>query len=333
VSGAPWWRPRPRLPSARPTAPASARPIDPFSGSRSGRYEDDVVVVVRGERLPRQPALGRRWTAVTRHFVLGREGPRLLLVHALPPVAVDNEVAALLAEELFAPGWAYGAETFERLMTGLVLTCHDDPMTAWEGFYRATLDRLDGAGPGATGFAPVYVRAADLVRAAPTRTLLDLGTCFGFFPLLLATGLVPGRPAARPRLSARAADISCGAATLLRQMSARLGVPLPVLVCDAARVPLPDGDADTVTVLHLLEHVDAGHGERIIGEAARLARRRVVVAVPLETEPDAAFGHVRTVSLDDLARSGRALARSGPWRSRVEEHHGGWLVLDRPRVR
>ena len=42
-------------------------------------------------------------------------------------------------------------------------------------------------------------------------------------------------------------------------------------------------------------------------------------------EADETFGHVRTVSLDDLAAWGHA---SG-LRWDVTEHHGGWLVLDR----
>jgi hypothetical protein len=55
----------------------------------------------------------------------------------------------------------------------------------------------------------------------------------------------------------------------------------------------------------------------------------VIVAVPLESEPDAAFGHLRAISLADLAAWGAELAATGPWRATVEEFHGGWLVLDR----
>ena len=63
-----------------------------------------------------------------------------------------------------------------------------------------------------------------------------------------------------------------------------------------------------------------------MAEALRLARRRVVVAVPLEDEADETFGHVRTVSLDDLNRWGRSIGR--PYD--VHELHGGWLVVDQP---
>jgi SAM-dependent methyltransferase len=318
------------------------RPLDPFAGSRAGRYEDDAVVVLRRTNLAGLP--GERWTTTTRHFALareqGRERGRLVLLHAMRPGTVDNDVAMLLDGELFAPGWASGADTFERLMTGVVLSCHDDPLTAWEGFYRSTLDRLealtgraavaDGEAPvrGAEGtlaaFAPVYRRAEELVRGATTRTLLDLGTCFGFFPLRLALDASEGG-----RVVVQAADISPGTCDLVSQVSLRLGTPVPVLVCDAACVPLPDGEVDTVTLLHVLEHVDARHGKAVLAEAVRLAGRRVIVAVPLESEPDAAFGHLRAISLADLAAWGAELAVTGPWRATVEEFHGGWLVLDR----
>ena len=59
-------------------------------------------------------------------------------------------------------------------------------------------------------------------------------------------------------------------------------------------------------------------------EAVRLARRRVVIAVPYEDEPEELWGHVRTLTREDLAAYG---LRTGlPFA--VEEHHGGWLVLD-----
>jgi hypothetical protein len=61
----------------------------------------------------------------------------------------------------------------------------------------------------------------------------------------------------------------------------------------------------------------------VLREALRLARRRVVVAVPFEHEPTAAFGHVRTFDRRALIGLGHRLGR--PFT--VHDHHGGWLVL------
>ena len=78
-----------------------------------------------------------------------------------------------------------------------------------------------------------------------------------------------------------------------------------------------------MAAIHLLEHLGAEHCERALREAIRLARRRVVVAMPFEHEPTAAFGHIQTFSRADLV----GLGRSHGLRFRVSEHYGGWLVI------
>ena len=96
------------------------------------------------------------------------------------------------------------------------------------------------------------------------------------------------------------------------------------MACDAARVPLPDRRVDTVTVIHVLEHLAPRHGDAVVREALRLARKQVVVAVPYEDEPTAAYGHVRCFTPEQLTDVGH---RTGH-RFSVASHHGGWLLLD-----
>ena len=77
--------------------------------------------------------------------------------------------------------------------------------------------------------------------------------------------------------------------------------------------------------VHLLEHLPPALAPRVVGEMLRVARRRVVVAVPFEDAPNPTWGHVRTFDLAALDALG---AGSGhPYV--VDEHHGGWLVVDR----
>jgi hypothetical protein len=64
----------------------------------------------------------------------------------------------------------------------------------------------------------------------------------------------------------------------------------------------------------------------LLAELCRVARRRVVVAVPLEDVPDPTYGHARVFDLPALADLGRATG----WAWSAEEYEGGWLVLDRP---
>jgi len=283
------------------------RPVDPFQAVPGRRYEDDLVVVTRGP-VPRR---GVR----TRSFTTWTEGGKLHLVHELPAAAIDDDLTGLLGSQLFDPGWLSGSDTFERLFTGIVLTSANGPDDAWELFYRNTLDRLAApaqrsGGPGSLAqYAPVYRHAAALA----TGSVLELGSCFGFLSLLLA---------ARHRVTAT--DVSANTVRLLSRIAPRLDVDLDTLACDGARVPRPDRSVDTVFAIHLLEHLAPEHGDAVVAEAVRLARRLVVIAVPFEDEPAAVFGHVRTFDLDALTALGRRSDR--PFT--VHEHHGGWLVLD-----
>jgi hypothetical protein len=170
-------------------------------------------------------------------------GRRIELTHWLPPDQLDNDVAGLLAEELFAPGWLSGVEIFERVLTGIVRSCIDDPLLAWCTFYGNTLARVRQCWqtPAAANgherttiseLAPVYAHALQLI---PAGQVLDLGSCFGFLPLLLAE---------RPVNTVTASDLSVALCTCDGR-GCRPRAAVSTLVCDAARIPMPDGWADT----------------------------------------------------------------------------------------
>jgi SAM-dependent methyltransferase len=293
-------------------------PIDPLAPVVDGCYQDPLVVVeaVHGDRGRK----GER-TVRTAHFDLTPVDGRVHVAHVVPEAAVDDDLAGLLHEELFGPGWLRGTDLFERVFTGVVRTGAEEALDSWELFYRNTMRRLEDPATrtpcrnhgSIDGYAPVHDHVLGLLGPG---SVLELGCCFGFLALRIAR---TGRPTT-------ASDVSAGTVQLLTEIAPRLGVDLATETADAARYPASDGCADTVLAVHLLEHLDPGHGTQVVAEALRLARRRVVVAVPLEDEPDETYGHVRTVSLDDLHRWGRG---SG-FRYDVHAFHGGWLVVDKP---
>jgi SAM-dependent methyltransferase len=296
----------------------AARPIDPLAPCGPGRYADELVVVTH-EDSP--DGVGAAPVVRTAHFVLRRRSRRVEVGHWLRPGELDNNLAGLLAEELFAPGWLSGAEIFERVFTGVVRSCVAGAMPAWLTFYTNTMYQIRDCWRTArsvsqpqtpiTDFAAIYRRA---LRLIPAGRVLDIGSGFGFLTLLLAR---------RRQGSVIAADLSPGSVRLLGGVAGALGTPVETLACDAAQVPLPAASVDTVAAIHLLEHLGAEHCERALREAIRLARRRVVVAVPFEHEPTAAYGHIQTFSHADLVQLGRNHGR----RFRVSEHNGGWLVM------
>jgi SAM-dependent methyltransferase len=227
---------------------------------------------------------------------------------------LDNDLAGWLDRTLVAPG-VLPPERFEEAFVAIVTGAATDPDDAWFAFYRNTLRSLHGTpDPGGTNaqLKPVHERAAALTVGSA----LELGCCFGFLALRLAAA---GHPVT-------ATDITPGTVTLLGRMAPRLGLPVDTVVADARGVPLPDDHSDTVLAVHLIEHLQAPEGKAVVGEAIRLARRRVVVSVPFEDEPHEVWGHVTTFDADRLA----ALGDETGLPYEVTDHHGGWLVLDLP---
>lgn len=256
------------------------------------------------------------------HFaVCGLAGVTVVL-HRLEPDEIDNDIAELVAGELVRPGLVAVPRAFERCFAGVVLSSTSAPGDAWRAFYDNTLSRLEAAsgsgpdgdpGPIAT-FGRIYGRARELA-AGPS--LLDVGTCFGFFPLLLKRS--------RPPLDVVALDVSAPMLDLARGAASRNPAETVAFVRgDARDLPFADGSFDTVTALHLLEHLTPPSADRALREMCRVARRRVVVAVPLEDEPDPAYGHVQAFDRDGLME----LAKKTGWRRGFEDYLGGWVTLE-----
>ena len=272
--------------------------IDALAPSRSGSWRSGAVDVRRTSiRVPS----GEPAAAIDAR----RSGGLLQVVHTLEATDLSDTVAVQIASELAA----HSLDDFEHVLVGLVRSTVDDPIAAWTTYYRNSLrDLASNRAP----LAPVHDMAERLVTG---QRVVDLGSCFGFFALRLAAA---GR-------SVTATDICAGNMKLLTTVASDMGIALHTEVCDAAAVPVPDRAADTVTALHLLEHVPPANTTEIITEALRIAKRRVVIAVPFENEPTRCHGHLRTFDMDSLAALGTATGH--PFR--VFEHHGGWLVLDK----
>lgn len=283
---------------------AAAAIIDPLAPAGVGGWHGAHVTVRRvgGESLgPRRLRVCRR-------------GGRLIVEHRLTAWDLCDDLTTMIAAELGGTEMSGGHVYFEEIFTGIVLSTVSNPMAAWRSFYVKSLARLES---GAAAFAPIHARAAALIAGTD---VIDLGSCFGFFPLRLA----------ERGFDVLATDLSTPTMELLAAMGDALARPVRTLACDAANVPLPDRSTDTVTAVHLLEHLAPQTAAAVIDEALRLARRRVIIAVPFESEPTACYGHVQRFDRTDLDRLAQLLRdRHRGLRATVTEHHGGWLVLDR----
>jgi SAM-dependent methyltransferase len=264
--------------------------LDSLAPCPPGRWTHDHVTV---EHVP------------SGDLTLHRGDDRLYVTHSLTADQLSERLVAGVTASV--QDAAFGQEEFELTMVGLVRSTVPDALDAWVTYYRNSLSELlDGTAE----FAPIHDKAEELARG----DVLDLGSCFGFLPLRLA----------QSGTHVTATDILPGTMRLLDAVAPELGVVLDTIVCDAAHVPVPDNSSDTVTAVHLLEHVDAEIGDAVLHEALRIARDRVVIAVPFENEATACHGHIRTFDLAALEALGRSTGR--PYEA--FEHHGGWLVID-----
>jgi SAM-dependent methyltransferase len=181
----------------------------------------------------------------TPHFLIagGRVRPRLA-------GEVSNELADHIAAELVPLGLVPDGAAFERVFVDAVLSTQPDPDRAWAAFYANTMRRLrhaDGAGTGSVAtFARIYERALSLVRGT---TVLDVGSCFGFLPLLAAER--------DPRLNVIGTDLVPAAAALAGRISRACGGRARFAAADLLALPAGDQAVDTVLAVHVLEHLPA----------------------------------------------------------------------------
>ncbi|WP_041302111.1 mycofactocin oligosaccharide methyltransferase MftM [Mycolicibacterium rhodesiae] len=287
--------------------------LDPLGPAPRGSWCGYGVRVAR--RAGRHRGICSPHSVCTSRFCARRNNGELVVLHDLSPDELCDELAVILADELDAPGTLLrGQRDFELVFTGIVRSTVDGALPAWLRFYRNSLDRL---ADGTASFSPIHEHAAALLMG---RQLVDLGSCFGFFALR----------AVDLGMEVTATDLSQPTMDLLARLSPLLRRQLRTIGCDAAHVPLPDRSADTVTALHLIEHLTPAAADDVLDEAIRLARRRVIVAVPFEDEPRACYGHVQAFNTASLRRLGSKLCGRHPSLVvSVHEHRGGWLVIDR----
>lgn len=272
--------------------------------SLDGTAQPRTIVAGRGPGVPEHDLPGPRFRAAT-------TGSTVWIEHDLSLATVSDHrlVTGLLG--LVADGVLAGQDEFERAFVEVVISCAPSRPAAWSAFYRNSLVELRA---GTADFSPVHRRARSLLAGD---SVLEVGSCFGLFALQCA----------QDGFRVCAADICPESLDLLAAASDALGIPVGTRLADARALPFADGDVDTVTLIHLLEHLDDDGVDAAIGEALRVARRRVVIAVPYEDRPSPHFGHLTALTPADLQRWAR---RHPDVPSRVFADHGGWLVFDHP---
>jgi 2-polyprenyl-3-methyl-5-hydroxy-6-metoxy-1,4-benzoquinol methylase len=272
----------------------------------------------------------------------------IVVVHDFEPWQIDNNIGSYVANELLpllpegsgaAHGYAYSKqEIFERYVGEIVRSMDGNERRAWHLFYDNTLAALQETSLGRDSaekqdfigdFGAIYRRVFSLAAELPHATILDVATCFGFLPLLLASR----RNAAGQSLSSIVGcDLNPALVALAddyarqRQLADVCFIRADILAGDIDRELAASAPSfDVVTAIHLLEHLAPEQTGPAMNNLWRITRQRLIVAVPLEDVPDRRFGHLQGFNRDALLALGR---QTGGY-CRYFDHYGGWIVIDR----
>jgi 2-polyprenyl-3-methyl-5-hydroxy-6-metoxy-1,4-benzoquinol methylase len=278
----------------------------------------------------------------------------LVIVHDFTADQIDNNIGYFVANELLpllsrihrSRARAVSAaesswneqEIFEHYVGEIVRSMDRDEQRAWHLFYDNTLAGLgqttaatDLPGDFIDDFRAIYRQTMALIDEMSRSSrrsfgVLDVATCFGFFPLLLALEC-----ATKPHLSIKGCDLNTALVNLANGYAIHRNLPhLEFMVADI----LADGIQESfsparafhvVTAIHLLEHLEPWQTQRALENLWKLTKRRLIIAVPLEDVPDPRFGHRQVFDQKRLMAMGRGLGH----RCHAFEYHGAWVVIDR----
>jgi len=270
----------------------------------------------------------------TQHFLFARmpDTQQVVLVHQLAQSELDNNIGQYIMNELAPHGLMTSDSAFGAALVGVVNSTNPrNPASAWGIFSLNTLqllrEQIDNPPDQEkqdfiTPFAHIY---RYLLTQKVGTSLLDVGCACAFWPLLVAERA----QATHGRLVG--ADNRQEAITLSQNM-AKLAqienvefVVSDLLAPDFAEI----GTFDTVTAIHLLEHIPEEQLPHALDNLLQVTKQRLIIAVPYEQKATAAYGHEQIFSHEKLAQWGAWCVEKigGKGRSWCEDVMGGILVV------
>jgi hypothetical protein len=245
----------------------------------------------------------------TAHFVVCRksETDRIFLLHRLGQDEIDADVLRWLNEEISPLGVIASARDYGALLFALLASLFPPPrnqQAIWRHFCLTTLSRLRElmtfSSPLETdsqiaAFAAIYRRVEELTVG---QSVFDVGSGFGFLPVLLAERWPQARIVGcdhNPDVIAIASDLACvsGVSRVTFQLA-------DVLAADFAKL----GPFETVTALHVLEHLREEELPIALRNLLAVTTHRLLIAVPYEEVVQPLYGHHQAFTPDTLRQWG-----------------------------
>ncbi len=273
----------------------------------------------------------------TAHFVVVLKPSSLekVLLHRFEPTTIDADMIRLIEQELSRFGFISSAGEFGITLFAVLASTFPSPrdqQAIWRRFCVNSCKNLRDqiAHPLSlplpdtyiAPFAAIYRRVFELSLG---HSLLDVGCSFGFFPVLAAERM--------PDACIVACDISQDALRFSTDLASVYGTGRITIeqrdVLDRSFCDV--GTFDTVTALHVLEHLPEEQLALAFEHLLQVTRRRLIIAVPYEAEATRAYGHEQIFTREKLERWGQWCMESlgGTAHFWCEEVAGGLLVVDR----
>jgi 2-polyprenyl-3-methyl-5-hydroxy-6-metoxy-1,4-benzoquinol methylase len=275
----------------------------------------------------------------TAHFLVTQlpDTQSVLIVHQFSPDEIDNNIGHYLVQELTPPGFMISDQDFRAAFIGVVTSLSPrTPVEAWNRFslntlhrLRVTMDETLASSPAyeidsITSFAQVYRRLLSLKLGD---SLLDVGCACAFWPLLVAER----EKESRERIVG--IDNRREAITLSANLAACMGINhLEFLQSDVTSAAFSElGTFDTVTAIHLLEHIPEEKLSLVFKNLLKVTDQRLIIAVPYEQEATIAYGHRVVFTPEKLDSWGNRCVEylQGKGSYWCEEVMGGMLIVDK----
>lgn len=277
----------------------------------------------------------------TSHFVICQQpgSEQTILLHTFNQQAIDADLICFIENQLTSTTLVSSTRTFGAMLFGILASTFSRPrkqLIIWRQFCVNTLHRLHSlilqptlTIPATmsdisyiTPFAIIYRRISELYIG---QSLLDVGSSFGFFPILMSELLSIANVVAcdnNPDILPLATDLANVAD------AQNTGFILKdILATDFDTI----GHFDTVTAIHLLEHLSEEQLPQAFDHLLRVTRRRLIISVPYEEQATLAYGHHQVFTREKLEQWGtwcvEHLQDQGHfW---CEDVMGGLLVVER----
>ena len=271
----------------------------------------------------------------TAHFLLARTSANqaVTIVHRFTPQEIDNNLVDLLMQEL--DGLMTSDQAFGQALRGVVHSViPSDPVKAWNLFSLNTLQRLrtwlidapaQDDRQSTIGASAIVYRC--LLALKVGSSLLDVGCACAFWPVLVAER----QPMPHGRIIG--VDNRRDAINLSTNLAKQVGmndlefVQVDVLTPEFVEL----GTFDTVTAIHMLEHLSEAQLPQAFEQLLQVTGHRLIIAVLYEQQATSAYGHEQVFTQEKLKRWGQWCVGSigGTSRYWCEDVAGGLLIVDR----